>query len=85
MNPEAFKKWATGPGRISAASARSYVSYLTSVEAMLRVDLDQDWARSGLKSTLDQLERDESLNPKTKTNRLSGLRKYVEFRATMSA
>ena len=84
-NTDAFRDWAMGQGGLNEASARSYASYLNSIEEKLGIDISGDWNRSKLQMTYEHLANDTVIDPKTKSNYLSGLRKYEEFRSLMSA
>ncbi len=85
MQRDAFRDWATGQGGLNEASARSYLAYLGGIEAHLGVNLDDDWMRTKLQGTTRLLNADDTLNPKTRMNYQSGLRKYEEFRSLTSA
>lgn len=74
-----FEDWAIRFGGLKAESARSYVSYLTSVEEAHKIDLDRDWVATRLVSTRAQLSNDRLINPNTRRNRLSALSKYESF------
>ena len=85
MKSDAFRDWATGQGGLNEASARSYLTYLKAIEDHLRIDIDEDWDRTRLQDATRRLNQDETLNPKTRLNYQSGLRKYEEFRSLTSA
>ena len=79
MRHSAFEHWASKHGGLKAESARSYVSYLATVEEDYSIDLDADWESTNLARARSLLERDRSLNGSTQRNRLSALNKYKDF------
>lgn len=84
MRESAFEDWAIKHGGLKAESARSYVSYLSSVEEAYGVDLDLEWRATELRSVRSKLANDGSLNANTQRNRLSALSKYEVFCSTTS-
>jgi len=79
MRAAAFADWAPVHGGLLATSARSYVSYLSSVERAYGIELDADWRATRLTRTRTVLGEDRALNRNTKRNRLSALAKYEDF------
>ncbi|MCL4189188.1 MAG: hypothetical protein KJZ85_16425 [Rhodobacteraceae bacterium] len=79
MRSAEFEKWASGAGGLNAASARSYVSYLASVEQSYGIDLDRDWSSTRLTVVRSRLDQDGALNRNTQRNRMSALAKYEDF------
>lgn len=79
MRGFAFENWACLHGGLKADSARSYVSYLTSVEEDYGIELDADWKASQLEKVRMLLSNDRALNANTQRNRLSALSKYEHF------
>jgi|AntRauTorckE5430_2_1112549.scaffolds.fasta_scaffold160608_2 hypothetical protein len=79
MRASAFEYWAHRHGGIGTPSARSYVSYLATVENDYRIDLDADWKASQLAYVRGLLSSDRTLNGNTRRNRLSALSKYEDF------
>lgn len=79
MQSSAFEKWSHKHGGLGVDSAKSYVSYLTTVENDYGIDLDSDWSASKLLVARTHLSRDNSLNENTRRNRLSALNKYEDF------
>ena len=85
MLGDAFRDWATGPGGLNEASARSYLSYLDGIERHLRTDLAADYAAGRLDTTAARLAAAGDIDGKTRANWQSALRKYAEFRSLTSA
>jgi hypothetical protein len=85
MKTDAFRDWMTGQGGLNEASARSYISYLNGIELHVGVDIAADWDASRLQSAFDRLAQNADIDPKTKANYQSGLKKYEEFRSLTSA
>lgn len=84
MRSSEFENWAQTRGGLKSESAKSYVSYLASVEDSYGRDLDSEWQASQLRSIRFELENDQSLNENTRRNRLSALTKYGKFCSTES-
>ncbi len=79
MRALAFENWASKHGGLKAESARSYVSYLTSVECDYTLDLDTEWQQTQLREARIRLSSDRTLNENTRRNRMSALSKYEDF------
>lgn len=84
MRGTAFENWAAKHGNLKAESARSYVSYLASVEKDYGVNLDTDWNATRLARIRSLLSADRTLNANTQRNRLSALSKYEDFCSSTS-
>ena len=85
MQRDAFRDWATGQGGLNEAIARSHLGHLTEVERLLGIDLDDDWTGTKLNHTADLIDRNDTLNQKTKADYRQSLKTYEDFRSLTSA